>query len=157
MKLRLKVLAVALICASAGVAGAQAKGNDLKSLERALETQYHLHAEKVPMMGFIGSFTKSTTKGGVRGMSVVTYENLPEGLDREGVATLIKAHLSESWSLMVRDHDGKEKGSDDMVWVQPLGERMRMLVVSMEPDELDLVQMDLSPDELKKWTTEHGG
>ena len=157
MKLRTSMLAAALACGSLAITGAQAEGNDLKSLERALDTRYHLHPEKIPMMGFMGSFTNITTKRGVCGMSVVTYENLPEGLDREAVTKLIRTHLSHGWSLMVRDHDGKDNGSDDMVWVQPAGERMRMLVVNMEPDEIDLVQMDLSPDELKKWTAEHGG
>ena len=59
---------------------------------------------------------------------------------------------------MVRDHDGKGKGSDDMVWVQPVqASECACSWSAWNRMRLDLVQMELSPEELKKWTTEHGG
>lgn len=129
---------------------------DLRTLEHALNSDYHLRGEHVPMMGLVSAFTHLATKGGVGGMRVVTYENLPASLDRDGVGKLVRGHLSESWSLMVRETT-TSTGEDEMVWVQPFGKRVRMLVVDLDGNEIDLVQMEMSPDALRKWESEHGG
>jgi len=158
MKRLRTLMATLLLCGFACAAFPQAKPspNDIGTLQRALEAEFHLHAEHIPMMGMVSLFARGKTHGGVRGMRVVTYEGLPDQVDHDGLAKLVRAHLSGGWSLMAREHESK--GDDDMVWVQPAGgERVRMLVVSLETNELDLVQMELSPDQLAKWKDEHGG
>ena len=153
--MKLQPLILALLIGTA--AAQQAANPGIDTLQHALEAEYHLHAEHIPMMGMMNVFAGGITKGGVRGMRVVTYESLPQSLDRVAISRLVQTHLGGSWSLMVRDRGKGHDAEDDMVWVQPAGERIRMLVVSLEPGELDLVQMELSPDQLAKWKDEHGG
>ena len=154
----LKFMLALGLSVAASAAWAQNAGNpDLGSLQHELHAAYHLEGHGVPMMGLVSGFTHLATKGGVRGMRVVTYENLPDGLDREGVARLVRAHLGSAWTLMLRDRSTAKNGEEDMVWVQPSGKRVRLLVVDLEAGEMDLVQMDLSPEALKQWQDEHGG
>jgi len=157
--LRTALTAVVVVCGGlcSRYSQAKASANDVSTLQHALDSEFHLHAQHIPMMGIVSLFAHGATHGGVRGMRVVTYEDLPDKLDRDGIAKLVRAHLSSGWSLMVRDHATSKDGEDEMVWVQPAGERVRMLVVSLEPHEIDLVQMDLSPDQLAKWKDENGG
>jgi hypothetical protein len=157
-KLRAALAALLLLCAGVYTANSQAKpgASNIDTLQHVLETQFHLHPEHIPMMGMVSLFARGTTHGGVRGMRVVTYENIPNELDHDSIAKLVRTHLGSAWSLMVRDHESKG-AQDDMVWVQPAGERIRMLVVSLDANDLDLVQMELNPDQLAKWKDEHGG
>ena len=37
------------------------------------------------------------------------------------------------------------------MYVQPDGARVRMIVISLEANELDLVRMEMSPDALARW------
>ena len=158
MKDLARVLALLMVSVASCFVIAQTapQSTDLASLERVLESTYHLHGLHVPMMRFVSGFAHTVTKGGVSGMRVVTYENLPRGLDHQALGDLARAHLGSDWSLMVRDSTQKQE-EDDLVFVQPAGKRVRMLVFNLEASELNIVQMELSPDQLKKWESEHGG
>jgi hypothetical protein len=134
------------------VAGAQ---TNVTTLERSLEKELHLHAHHVPMMFAVSGLASAFTGGGVRAMKIATYEDLPATLDHSAVGELARRHLSDGWSLMVRQQE--KAGEQNFVWVQPAGDHFRMLVMSLEAKELDLVQMELSPEQLQKWTEEHGG
>jgi hypothetical protein len=97
------IAAMVISCACCfGAAQGTPTATDLGSLERVLETTYHLHGQRVPMMGLVNGFAHIVTKGGVSGMRVVTYENLPTGLDHRAMGELARKHLGTDWSLMVR-------------------------------------------------------
>jgi hypothetical protein len=144
------LLAAALFGSS--IASAQ---TDVGTLEHALSHELHLHGHHMPMMFAVSGLARAFTGGGVRGLKLVTYEDLPGSLDHGAVAELARKHLSDGWSMMVRDRE--KTGDQSFVWVQPVGDRFRLLVMDLEASELDLVQMELSPDQLKKWQAEHGG
>jgi hypothetical protein len=134
------------------MAGAQ---TNVSTLEHELAKNLHLHAHHVPMMFAVSGLARAFTGGGVRAMKVATFEDLPGSLDHDAVSELARRHLNDGWSLMVRQQE--KAGEENFVWVQAAGHRFRMLVMSLEAKELDLVQMELSPEQLKKWTEEHGG
>jgi hypothetical protein len=69
----------------------------------------------------------------------------------------MRTHLNDSWSLLVREQSRAENSEEEMVWVQPFGDRVRLLVLDLEANEMNLVQMELSPEALKKWEDQHGG
>jgi hypothetical protein len=151
------IAAMVISCACCfGAAQGTPTATDLGSLERVLETTYHLHGQRVPMMGLVNGFAHIVTKGGVSGMRVVTYENLPTGLDHRAMGELARKHLGTDWSLMVRQ-TATGSGDNDLVFVQPAGKRVRMLVMNLDSNELNVVQMELSPEDLKKWEDQHGG
>jgi hypothetical protein len=160
MKRMLRFMALAGLCGAFCTGYAQTKTSkitDLGTLERVLHSEYHLHGHHVPMMFMVSGFTRAFTKGGVRGMRVVTYDSLPPELDREEVGNLMRTQLNDSWSLMVREQSTAKNGEEEMVWVQPFSDRVRLLVLDLEANEMNLVQMELSPEALKKWEDEHGG
>jgi hypothetical protein len=145
---------ILLAAAVLGTSVASAQTN-VKTLEHELAKNLNLHAHHMPLMFAVSGLACAFTGGGVRAMKVATYEDLPATLDRAAVAELARRHLSDGWSLMVRQQE--KAGEENFVWVQPVRDHFRMLVMNLEAKELDLVQMELSPEQWKKWTEEHGG
>ena len=134
-----------------------ARYTDVKTLEHALSTELQLKATHVPMMGLASGLARTFTHGGVRGLKVVTYESMPANFDHAAVAQVARVHLSGSWSMMVHTRSTDSNGEDEMVWVQPAGDRVKMLVMDLEAGEMTLAQMELSPEQMVKWKEEHGG
>jgi hypothetical protein len=103
---------------------------------------------------------RSATKGGVHGMKVVEFEDVPKWDDREraGLGDLVKERLSKHWSPMVRQHEAG--GDDSFVYVQgdSDGKHTRMIVVDLDGGdagrELDMVSITLNPEQLAKWVKE---
>ena len=150
----MKSLLLALIAVFAVPAAHALKAADIGSVQRTVDARYHVRGHAIPMMWMVSWVARGFTAGGVRGLDVVTYEHfqLPHG---DTLLPLVREQLGDEWSLMVRDHETTSGGEDDTVWVQPHGSRVRMLVVSLDGDELDLVQMDLTPKLLARWEQKH--
>ena len=129
---------------------------DVGTLERAFAAELQLRATHVPMMGMANGLARAFTHGGVRGLKVVTYETFPRDVDRAAIEQLARMHLSGGWSMMMHERGTAEGGESEMVWVQPAGDRVRLLVIDLEVGEMTLAQMELNPEQLVKWKEEHG-
>ena len=132
------------------------KGADVNGVVRALDAQYHLHGQRVPLMWMVNAVATVSTHGGVHGMQVVRYEGLPSSLDRGALVEMVRRQLDGGWSLMVRERSMGKGGEDNMVWTQAYGKDVRMLVMNLDGDELNLVQMQMNPETLAQWDKEKG-
>jgi hypothetical protein len=145
--------------ASAHDADALAR-RDFDGLVRSIADRYNIHAKSVPMMWLVNICARSATKGGVHGMKVVEFEDVPKWDDREraGLGDLVRERLSKRWSPMVREHEAN--GEDSFVYVQgdADGKHTRMIVVDVDGGEasraLDMVSLTLNPEQLAKWVKE---
>jgi hypothetical protein len=145
--------------ASAHDADALAR-RDFDGLVRSIADRYQIHARPVPMMWLVNICARSATKGGVHGMKVVEFEDVPKWDDqqRAGLGDLVKERLSKRWSPMVRAHEAN--GEDSFVYVQSDadGKHTRMIVLDLDGGDtsrdLDMVSMTLNPEQLAKWVKE---
>lgn len=130
---------------------------NLKTLAQAVDARYHVHGKALPLMWLVSGLARTFSGNGVSNMRLVTYEDIAEaGADHPAFAELVRARLNDGWSLMVRDHVNTPAGEDNTIWVQPHGKRVRLLVVNLEGRELNLIQMELSPEALTRWKIQHG-
>ncbi|MBB5058574.1 hypothetical protein HDF16_003288 [Granulicella aggregans] len=133
---------------------------DFDGLVRSIADRYQIHGRSVPMMWVANLFARSVTKGGVQGMKVVEFEDVPKWgeSDRAGLGDLVKERLSRRWSPMVRQHEAD--GGDSFIYIQGAvdGKHTRMIVVDLDGGEasreLDMVSMTLNPEQLAKWMKE---
>lgn len=141
-------------CATVMV-GASGRGKErgFDGIVGAVNARYHLHGRRVPMMWMVSLAARAASHGGVRGMRVVTYEGLGQGVEREGLEEIVRAELGEDWSPMVRE---RSEAETSLVYVQPDRKWVRMIVVDLEEGELNLVRMEMRPEALAKWD-EKGG
>lgn len=127
-----------------------AANHDFDSVVAGVEQRSGVHAQQVPLMGFVSLCAWVKTHGGVWGMRIAEFDNLVGKLDSADLASLVRSRLDSTWQPVVveRDRDGAEQ---TVIFVRPNGRAMRMLVADYDHGELDLVRMELNGSQLANW------
>lgn len=140
---------IVCLCCLGLVASEAATGDGFDGIVRQVESRYHVHGKRVPMMWAVSLAARGFTHGGVRGLRVVEYEGVRAQIDQRWLDQTVRSELGNGWSPMVRNRSEKETS---LVYVQAAPEkRVRMVVVSLDRAELNLVRVELSPEALAKW------
>jgi hypothetical protein len=152
----LAVSAVVLpVLAAIPIAAAAASARDFDAVVSAVEHRYSTHAERVPMMGFVNFCAWVATGGGVKGMRVAEIDGLPGAPDSEELRKLVRDSLGPDWQPFVTDREGN--GEVSVIYVQPVGGSMRMMIADYENHELDLVRIEINGDRLRHWMKDPDG
>src|ERR1700756_3463344 len=82
-----------------------APNRDFDSVVSALEQHYSTHAERVPMMGFVSFCAHVWTVGGVKGMRIAEFDNLPQSAnaDPDQLEHLVTNTLGSDWQRMITE------------------------------------------------------
>ncbi|MGA8108253.1 MAG: hypothetical protein WBD46_11025 [Acidobacteriaceae bacterium] len=149
--MKLISLAVPAMAAAVAVPLAMnaAASRDFNAVVSAVEQRYSSHAERVPLMGLVSFCAWAATRGGVKGMRVAEFEHLPAASDSAELEGIVRNSLGQDWQLFVADRS--RNGDLSLIYVQPEGASMRMLVADFEHGELDLVRLEVNGDRLQHW------
>jgi hypothetical protein len=142
----LLALALGLFC----TAGCSASSHDFESVVSGVEQQYSVHAQRIPLMGFISLCARATTLGGVKGMRIAQFDHLahPSATRLYGV---MQSELGTEWQPMVMDRSARTS-EVSVIFVRPVSDRsMQMIIASYDNGELDLVRMELDGAILARW------
>lgn len=157
---KLNVLA-ALFCAAAlalNLLPESAQADDFGRIVHRIEASYHVHRSHRFLMGFAGLVVKFWHVGGVKSMKAAVFED--QSLDLSSPDTsleeIIQAAARSGWQPVVRSFS-RRTGETAYVYMQPAGKDVKMLVVSVEPDEAAVIQLKFSPDKLSKFLDEEIG
>lgn len=126
-----------------------ASGHDFDAVVSAVERHYEVRAEKVPMMGFVNFCAWVATGGGVKGMKIAEFDHLGNVSDSAELEKLVDDSLGGQWQRFIVDRS--RNGQVSLIYVQPSGSAMRMLITDYEHGELDVVRMEVNADRLKHW------
>jgi len=121
----------------------------------AVERRYDAHAERIPMMGLVSLCARVATRGGVKGMKVAEFDHLSTAATADELDDLVSRSLGSGWQRFVAE---REKGGElNLIYVQPDGRAMRMLISDFEHGELDVVRVEVNADRLQHWMQDPGG
>lgn len=140
------LLAVALLALAPAVGCAS--GHDFDNVVNTVEHRYNVHAQRVPAMGFVSACAWVTSHGGVKGLRIAEFDNLTLG-KTDDLGLLVRDSLGPEWQLFVVDRETNREQS--VIYVQPHGHSMRMIIADYENGELDLVRMELNGERLQQW------
>ena len=135
-------------------------GSGFDGVVTSIETQYHVHATRIPFMGLISLVSRTATHGGVAGMHIAEFENFSQAVDGEELNRMVEQKLGAGWERMIREtsRSGKEQ---TLIFVHPEGSRMGMFIVDKDGSEMDVVQISVDPDHLSesigKYNHTHSG
>jgi hypothetical protein len=132
-----------------------ASGHDFDAVVSAVEHRYDARAEKVPMMGFVNFCAWAATRGGVKGMKIAEFDHLDNVSDSAELEKLVDDSLGGAWQRFIVDRS--RTGEVDLIYVQPSGSSMRMLITDYEHGELDVVRVEVNADRLKHWMRDPEG
>ena len=133
-----------------GAAGCRASDHDFDALVQGIERQYSVHAQRVPLMGFVSLCAAVKTHGGVRSLQVGQFENF-HATDSQTLSNFVASTLGPQWHPFVISrhmHHGVSSGDASFIYVKPQGELMHMMIVDASDNELDIVRMKLDSREL---------
>lgn len=125
-----------------------ASGHDFENVVATVEHHYSVHAQRVPMMGFVSFCAWAGSRGGVKGMQIAEFDHLTLGKS-DDLGRLVQDSLDGQWEPFVVDRN--TGGEQSVIFVQPHGHSMRMLIADYENDELDLVRMEIDGERLQQW------
>lgn len=137
------------IVALVPVSGCAASGHDFDAVVSAVETRYPAHVQKVPLMGLISFCARVVTRDGVKGMQVAEFENFRHAPDAAELDRLVSETLGSGWQRFVTEHD--RNGDVSLIFSQPDGDAMRLMIADYDHGELDLVRVEVNGKRMQHW------
>jgi hypothetical protein len=136
---------------------AQAKADDFGAVVKLIEQFYHVKHQGIPFLARAGIKTTTTVAriaGGSKrqlaeaGSVKVAYFEDQDFKGRFGqFKSSLGTALAESWSPLIQVMSPKD-GEQTYIYVRDAGERFNVLLVTIEPREACVIQVDLSPKNL---------
>lgn len=116
---------------------------------RSIETQYHVHATRIPFMGLISLISRKATKGGVRNLHVAEFDNFSQSIDGSELNRMVQEKLGAGWERVIRE-TSRNGESQTLIFMHPEGSQMGMFVLDADGQELDVVQLTVNPGRLSE-------
>jgi hypothetical protein len=140
---------VAALLVPTGIVLASSSEAGFDGVVDSIESQYHVHATRIPFMGLASLVAGKATQGGVGGVRVAEFEHFSMHLDGEELNQMIEKKLGAGWERAIRETS--RKGNEEtLIFIHPEGKRMGMFIVDKDGEELDVVQVSVDPDHLNE-------
>ena len=115
----------------------------------SIETRYHVHADRIPMLRLVSLVARASTHDGVRGMHVAEIEDFHADVNGEELNKLVAEKLGPGWERVIRE-TSRNGGDQTLIFMRPEGSRMGMFVLDLGGSEMDVVQMSVDPEHLSE-------
>lgn len=147
----MKALRIVLLimCAAASAAAAD---HEFRGVVHAIEKTYGVHHMRIPLLGVAMFFARPE---GVSGVKLAIFEGFEMPADARDVSSLLESSLGSDWHPFVRVHS-KSDGETTLIYTNPSGGKMRMMIVSLEQSEATVVEVNVSEKAIKAWLREPG-
>lgn len=146
----LRVL-VLVFCASTFALGADP---EFKGIVHSIEHTYGVHHTHIPFLGLASFFARPA---GVHGFQLAVFEGFQPTADSAEIRRVIETSLGPGWYPFVRVQSKSEHdGETTLIYTYPCGNKLRMMIVNLEPSEAVVLKMELSEHAIEKWLKEPG-
>ncbi len=119
----------------------------------SIESHYHQHAMRIPLMGLASVVADVATQGGVGGLHVAEFEQFSAPVDGEDLNRLVEEKLGQGWQRMIRETsrgEGRHGDEQTLIFSHPEGRRMGLFILNLDNRELNVVQVSVDPDRLNE-------
>ena len=113
----------------------------------SIESHYHQHAMRIPLMGLASVVAGVATHGGVGGVHVAEFEQFSAPVDGDDLNRLVEEKLGQGWDRMIRE-TSRHGGEQTLIFSHPDGKRMGLFILDLDGRELNVVQVSVDPDRL---------
>jgi hypothetical protein len=131
------------------VALAAGGGGGFDGVVNSIESRYHAHAMRIPLMGLASVVAGAATRGGVDGVHVAEFEHFSAPVDGEELNRLVEEKLGQGWERMIRE-TSRHGGEQTLIFSHPEGNRMGLFILDLDGAELDVVQVSVDADRLNE-------
>ncbi len=129
-----------------------ARDHEFRGVVNAIEHTYGVHHLHIPLLGVAMFFARPE---GVSGLHLAVFEGFDAHSDTDDVRRLVESSLGDGWFPFVRVRS-RDDGETTLIYANPSGGKMRMMIVNLEPSEATVVELNLSERAIKSWLREPG-
>ena len=133
-----------------------ARASDFDSAVSDLESATHVRRTYIPLMGLISACGWMYTHGSVGGLHVANLENIGDRLTQEQFRQMMESRFRVGWSRMILTRDF-DTGEETLIYTRPSGDKMEMMIASLERDEVSLVNMKVDGKKMSEWVNHPSG
>lgn len=146
----LRVL-VLVLCASTFALGADP---EFKGIVHSIEHTYGVHHTHIPFLGLAAFLARPA---GVHRFQLAVFEGFQPPTDSSDIRRVVENALGPGWYPFIRvQSTGKHDGETTLIYTYPRGNKLRMMIVSLEPSEAVVLKLELSEHAIEKWLKEPG-
>jgi hypothetical protein len=145
-------LAIAVLCLLVivpWIAHAAGGAGGFDGVVSSIEDQYHVHATRIPCLGFASFVARVATRGGVGGVHVAEFEHFDKAADGEELNRMVQEKLGSGWARMIRE-TSRHGHEQTLIFARAEGKRMSLFILDLDGDEMDAVQVSVDPERLKQ-------
>lgn len=128
------------------------RDREFRGVVNAIEHTYGVHHMHIPLLGVAMFFARPE---GVSGLHLAVFEGFNTLADTDDVRRVVENSLGEGWFPFVRVRS-RDNGETTLIYANPSGGKMRMMIVNLEPSEATVVELNLSERAIKAWLREPG-
>ncbi len=146
--MRLRLLALLLLAASAAYAG----GNEFDRIVKAIESHYGTMRTHIPLMGMANFFVKVARPAGASGFKLAVFDNLgssPSYGQQTELDQFMRSLSSSGFHPLVRVHS-RATNESTYIYAGEAGRSTRMLIATFHRNEATVVEVKASMDMLLK-------
>jgi len=127
---------------------------EFKGIVHSIEHTYGVHHTHIPFVGLAMFFARPA---GVHGFKLAVFEGFQPPTDSADIRRVIETSLGPGWYPFVRvQSKGESDGETTLIYTYPCGNKLRMMIVSLEPSEAVVLKMELNEHAIEKWLKEPG-
>ncbi len=118
----------------------------------SIESRYHVHATRIPFLGFVSLISKKATNGGASNLHVAEIEPFTGPVNGDELNRMVEEKLGSGWERIVRE-TSRRSGTvreQTLIFMHPEGKRMGLFVVDLDGQEMDVVQVSVDPNHLNE-------
>jgi hypothetical protein len=149
--LRILPLVLIFVLILGATTPASARDHEFRGVVHAIEGNYGVHHMRIPLLGFALFFVRPE---GISGLKLAIFENFHNPTVSVDISRLVEDSLGPEWHPFIRvkakENDGKE-GETTLIYANPTGGTMRMMIVNIEPSEATVVELKLNERTIRKW------
>lgn len=146
---RLLLIPVCFIALLVPVAVLAGGGEGFNGVVRTIETRYHVHATRIPLLGLISFVSRKATHEGVSNIHVAEFEELSGPFDGQELNDLVENKLGPGWERIIRE-TSRSGESQTLIFMHPEGSRMGLFVLDADGHDLNVVQVSVDPGHLSE-------
>jgi hypothetical protein len=129
---------------------ASAADREFRDVVDAISDRVHQRPMHIPMFGLVNFVTYIARPAGTKHIDLAVFEDIRGWGNSRALADSIRDAVGGAWKPFVQT-----RSADEVVFVymRPVGNDCKLLVVSVERHEATVVQLELNPDALARWVT----
>jgi len=145
-----------MFCGLAWLVEDAVAADDFGNIVHHIEAEYHVHRDHRFFMAFAGMVVKCSRLGGAKDFKAAIFENQHlSGSDADArLDEIVQSAGKSGWQPLIKSFS-RRSGEHNYIYAQGQSKDLKLLIVSIEPDESVVMQVRIDADKLSEFINEN--